>query len=95
MEREFHRVLSGRNRFAHMRATYNNWPDQVANTLALAESEGRAGLYATALHRLRKLLAADPAELRALKLYVRLDRESRQGYPEYLAPGPGIGLPSS
>src|SRR5207248_2480188 len=47
------------------------------------------GMAAAGLWRLRKALAADPANLRVLQAYRRIDVQSRAQYPDYLRPGPG------
>ena len=67
----------------------------MPNSLALADAEARNGMHGVALYRLRRVLVADPANVEALKLYIRLDTEIRARYPNYLRPGPGIGLPGS
>lgn len=90
MDARFRSLLAGQTKFSQLRTNYNTWPDQAGHTLALAESEARAGLYAPALHRLRKLLAKDPADQKALQLFMRIDRAARHAQPEYLRPGPGI-----
>jgi Flp pilus assembly protein TadD len=91
MERTFNSLIRGQGRLTARRREYNQDPRAESNTLALAEMEGNARMYGTALHRLRKVLAEDPADLRALQLYTRFDRASRAAYPDFLFPGPGIG----
>ena len=93
MDRRFKELLKEKEKFTALRRDYNTSSDDAPKVLALAETEGRTGLYAVALHRLRKLLTADPANLKALQLYQRFDLAARSGYPNYLRPGPGIGPP--
>jgi Flp pilus assembly protein TadD len=90
IERRFRDLLREQGKFTALRRDYNQEPGDTSNALALARLEGKSRLYATALHRLRKILAADPANIQALQLYARLDREARAGAPDYLLPGPGI-----
>lgn len=95
MEQTFHKLTREQERFTAMRQEYNSGAEDAQNTLALAATEGKTGLIGAALYRLRKLLYADPGNLSALKLYVRLDQQARTGYPDYLRPGPGLSLPNS
>ena len=92
MQQRFEALRGEQGRFTAQRREYNQNPNDPANALTLAKLEGRSGLYATALQRLRKALVADPTNVEALRLYVELDRRSRSGYPAYLPPGPGVGL---
>jgi tetratricopeptide (TPR) repeat protein len=91
MEKRFHELLRVKERFTALRRDYNSGADNVQNTLALASTEGSAEMYGAALYRLRKVLVADPSNIAALRLYVSLDQRARAGYPDYLAPGPGVG----
>lgn len=60
--------------------------------LELAQSEAKEGKYAVALYRLKRLLVNDSTYLPALRLYRVMDKQARNGYPEYLLPGPHITL---
>lgn len=90
MESRFRKLMAAGTRFTHLRASYNSDPNDPKAALVLAENEGNAGLYGAALHRLRKVLARDPGDVRAVSLFLRLDRASRQNQPQWLRPGPGI-----
>ena len=93
MDALFKRMMRGTSRLTGLRQLYNQNPDDAKTALELARMEGQSGAYATALNRVRKLLQADPGNLEALKLYVGIDTAARTRAPDYLSPGPGIGLP--
>jgi tetratricopeptide (TPR) repeat protein len=97
LQKRFDEMQRGEARFKQLRQAYNAGEAGSAasarNTLALADSEARAGLSAVALQRLRRALAEDPADLEALRMYLRIDRAARHGKPDYLRPGPGVGPP--
>ncbi len=94
MEQAFHKMMKEKEQFTAMRRDYNAGEENTQNTLALAATEGESDLIGAALYRLRKVLDTDPANLDALKLYVRLDQRARARYPDYLRPGPGLSTPN-
>jgi tetratricopeptide (TPR) repeat protein len=89
LERRIPRLSKSSRRLSGLRGRYFQQPADLPNTLALASLEAESGMPAVALHRLRKLLSADPANRAALEAYLRIDRAARARYPEYLKPGPG------
>jgi tetratricopeptide (TPR) repeat protein len=91
-EREavYQQLLKSQERFTALRRDTNQEAD-TPTTLSLAELEGKTRRFGTALHRLRRLLQKEPTNRKALWLYLKTDAAARQGYPEYLRPGPGIG----
>jgi tetratricopeptide (TPR) repeat protein len=95
MEKTYRRLLAGKERFTQLRLRSKSDSEDAAKILAMSDAEARNGLYGTALYRLHKLLVSDPGHVEALQLYIRLDRQIRARYPNYLRPGPGLGLPRS
>ncbi len=97
IEAKYNALMKNKERFTALRREYNSptGKQQVEQVIALAASERKSRLYGTALHRLRKLLKENVDSVPALQLYIETDTEARNGYPNYLRPGPGIMPPRS
>jgi len=87
MARRIAALSSGGQTVTALRVQYNQQTPGPMEILRLARAEAEAGDAGTALHRVRKLLKQDPTNLKALRLYRRLDHASRVGAPEYPRPG--------